>query len=73
VLLVAMIGAIVLTLRDRNLSRKQVIARQVARQPSDTLEMVDVPRGVGLATLPTRRPAPPEPAPEPAETGGGHH
>jgi NADH-quinone oxidoreductase subunit J len=77
VLLVAMIGAIVLTLRDRNLSRRQVIANQVGRTPADSLELVDVPRGVGLATLATRRPKPAEAPAEPAGTsdvhGGGHH
>jgi NADH-quinone oxidoreductase subunit J len=50
VLLVAMIGAIVLTLRDRDpnsptYSRKQNIANQVARRKEDTLEMMDVPTG----------------------------
>ncbi len=48
VLLVAMIGAIVLTLRDRKSSRHQVIADQVNRMPNDTLVMVDVIRGAGV-------------------------
>jgi NADH-quinone oxidoreductase subunit J len=73
VLLVAMIGAIVLTLRDRNLSRRQVIANQVGRTPADTLELVDAVRGAGVGAHDIRRPKPPEAAPEPAETGGGHH
>jgi NADH-quinone oxidoreductase subunit J len=48
VLLVAMIGAIVLTLRDRaapGVSRRQDIATQIARMPADTLEMMSVPTG----------------------------
>jgi NADH-quinone oxidoreductase subunit J len=49
VLLVAMIGAIVLTLRDREIgpsgSRRQNIARQIARTSADTMEMMDVPTG----------------------------
>ena len=41
VLLVAMIGAIVLTLRDRKTSRHQVIAMQTQRTVAETLEVVD--------------------------------
>ncbi len=56
VLLVAMIGAIVLTLRDRSSSplgsRHQNIAAQVARRKEDTLVMMEVPTGGRtLATL----------------------
>jgi NADH-quinone oxidoreductase subunit J len=56
VLLVAMIGAIVLTLRDRGPSRRQNIARQIARTPAETMEMVDVPIGAGIAAIGIRRP-----------------
>jgi len=72
VLLVAMIGAIVLTLRDRTRSRHQNIARQVARTPADTLELMDVPSRTGVGALGILRPKPA--APEPAEEahGGGH-
>jgi NADH-quinone oxidoreductase subunit J len=56
VLLVAMIGAIVLTLRDRKTSRHQEIAWQIARSPVDTLEMVDVRIGAGMAEVGIRRP-----------------
>src|SRR5579875_369561 len=42
ILLVAMIGAIVLTLRDRHAVRRQNIAAQNARTIAETLEMVDV-------------------------------
>jgi NADH-quinone oxidoreductase subunit J len=49
VLLVAMIGAIVLTLRDKGTgaraSRHQDIARQVARNASETMVMLDVATG----------------------------
>ena len=64
VLLVAMIGAIVLTLRDNrsagHASRRQNIATQIARMPADTLEMMHVPtRGPTMATI---RPKLTEPA-----------
>ncbi len=59
VLLVAMIGAIVLTLRDKAdrpqaASRRQNIAAQVARSPANTLVMVDVAsdRGIGAVLRP---------------------
>ncbi len=48
VLLVAMIGAIVLTLRDRPVAKRQNVARQHARTPADTLEMMSL--GLGQST-----------------------
>lgn len=48
VLLVAMIGAIVLTHRHRPGVRKQVIADQLARHPKDTIEMRTVEPGKGI-------------------------
>jgi NADH-quinone oxidoreductase subunit J len=48
VLLVAMIGAIVLTLRKREGVRKQSIRRQVARRAEDSIEIKDVPTGSGI-------------------------
>ena len=48
VLLVAMIGAIVLTLRDREGVRKQNIAAQNARTREDGVELVDIQPGQGL-------------------------
>jgi NADH-quinone oxidoreductase subunit J len=48
VLLVAMIGAIVLTLRHRVGTRRQVIAEQLARQRAETVEVVKVPVGAGV-------------------------
>ncbi len=47
ILLVAMIGAIVLTLRQRPGVRRQSISRQVARQPEDAITMVDIKPGQG--------------------------
>jgi NADH-quinone oxidoreductase subunit J len=47
ILLVAMIGAIVLTLRHRPEVRRQSIRRQVGRQPADAIEMRDVKPGQG--------------------------
>ena len=56
ILLVAMIGAIVLTLRDRGerpqaATRRQNIARQVARRPADTLVMVDAASDTGIGGI----------------------
>jgi NADH-quinone oxidoreductase subunit J len=47
VLLVAMIGAIVLTLRQRPGVRKQKIAAQVARQRAETVALAKVETGAG--------------------------
>jgi NADH-quinone oxidoreductase subunit J len=58
ILMVAMIGAIVLTLRDRKRSKHQDIARQIARTPADTMIMMDLPIGVGVKALGIRRPDP---------------
>jgi len=75
ILLVAMIGAIVLTLRDKPNSKRQNIAEQIARVGSVT--NVAVPTGAGLKQLGIRRPpAPEEAAPKPIEHHhghGGHH
>lgn len=48
ILLVAMIGAIVLTLRHRSDVKRQDILRQIYRDPAKTLEMKDVKSGQGL-------------------------
>lgn len=48
VLLVAMIGAIVLTHRQRGGVRARNVARQVARRPKDAVRKVDQPVGVGV-------------------------
>ena len=48
VLLIAMIGAIVLTLRERPGVRKQNIAKQTARRRDDAVEAVDVQPGQGI-------------------------
>ncbi len=48
VLLVAMIGAIVLTLRDREGVRKQVVMDQMARTREEGVELVDIEPGQGL-------------------------
>jgi NADH-quinone oxidoreductase subunit J len=78
VLLVAMIGAIVLTLRGRQGSRRQVIALQTARSVQETMELVDAPLGAGVASLGIRRPVvseeeePAEAHAEAHEHAGGH-
>ena len=48
ILLVAMIGAIVLTLRSREGVRRQRIAEQVSRRREDSIEIKDVPTGTGV-------------------------
>jgi len=48
VLLVAMIGAIVLTLRQREGVRRQVIANQLARTRAEAVALVNVPVGAGV-------------------------
>ena len=48
VLLVAMIGAIVLTLRHREGVKKQRIGQQVSRRREDSIEVRDVPTGSGV-------------------------
>ncbi len=48
ILLVGMIGAIVLTLRHSKNVRRQVIATQVGRKPSDSIELVNVTSGSGI-------------------------
>lgn len=48
ILLVAMIGAIVLTLRDREGVRRQQISDQVDRKVADTIEIVKVVPGSGV-------------------------
>jgi NADH-quinone oxidoreductase subunit J len=48
ILLVAMIGAIVLTLRSREGVKRQDIARQVARKRADSVAVVQVQPGRGI-------------------------
>ncbi|WP_203075001.1 NADH-quinone oxidoreductase subunit J [Falsiroseomonas ponticola] len=74
ILLVAMIGAIVLTLRGRPASKRQDIAAQVARSGSVNLRQVRP--GAGLAEIGIERP--PVEAPKPVKQvehhdHGGHH
>jgi len=47
ILLVAMVGAIVLTLRSRPDARKQKIAGQIGRRREDTVELKKIPSGGG--------------------------
>jgi NADH-quinone oxidoreductase subunit J len=72
VLLVAMIGAIVLTLRDRRTSRHQNIRVQTERAVADTLDMVSVGLGAGVRAEDIRRPKLPEPEPAHAEADDAH-
>lgn len=54
ILLVAMIGAIVLTLRDRPGVRRQNIGAQVNRRPEEAFGLVDVESGKGVS-LPAKK------------------
>ncbi|MCB1549893.1 MAG: NADH-quinone oxidoreductase subunit J [Hyphomicrobiaceae bacterium] len=54
ILLVAMIGAIVLTLRHKAGVKRQSIAAQVARRPEDSMELVKV--APGGAVMPSNEP-----------------
>ena len=47
-LLIAMVGAIVLTLRHKEGARRQSIAAQVARDPATAIEVRRVEPGKGL-------------------------
>ena len=73
ILLVAMIGAIVLTLRDKPAnSKRQDIAAQIAR--SSKLAMAQPALGAGIAREEILRPLPPQaPAPKKVAHEGGHH
>ena len=78
ILLVAMIGAIVLTLRERPGTRRQDISAQISR--AATVNLRSVPTGAGLARVGIERPPAPEEqlqaAPAIAHAGhgaGGHH
>ena len=76
ILLVAMIGAIVLTLRGRPTSRRQDVAKQVAR--SGSVNLRQPPLGAGLGAIGIERPPADAPAEAPkrvehAGHHGGHH
>ena len=55
ILLVAMIGAISLTMRKRPGVRRQVIAEQNARSRAESVEIVEVPVGAAARTVHTVR------------------
>ena len=57
ILLVAMIGAISLTMRKRAGVRRQVIADQNMRRREDSVEIVDVPVGASARTVATVPPS----------------
>ena len=75
ILMVAMIGAIVLTHREKPRTRRQSIAAQVARNAGNTLVMVPMKSGAGVSVGEYLHPLP-EAAPpakeEHAPVGGGH-
>jgi NADH-quinone oxidoreductase subunit J len=49
ILLIAMIGAIVLTHRQRSGVRRQNIAAQIARRPEESIQVRQIPPGKGLS------------------------
>jgi NADH-quinone oxidoreductase subunit J len=55
ILLVAMIGAIVLTLKHRANVKRQSVAEQVARSPKTTLEVIKVPSGGSVIPAAAKR------------------
>ena len=71
ILMVAMIGAIVLTHRDRTTTRRQSIARQNARTVADTLEIMPVAIGAGTNITGIIRPKP-DPVPAHAHEPEAH-
>jgi NADH-quinone oxidoreductase subunit J len=74
ILLVAMIGAIVLTLRGRTTSRRQDISKQVSRAGS--VQLRQVRSGAGLGEIGIERPPVDAPVAKPKQVehhGGGHH
>jgi NADH-quinone oxidoreductase subunit J len=76
ILMVAMIGAIVLTLRDRKTSRHQDIQKQTERTVAETLQMMSVSLGAGTtASGGYLHPIEPEaePVEEHADAGGHGH
>ena len=48
ILLIAMMGAIVLTLRHREGVKKKNVASQLARRAKESVELVDIPSGSGI-------------------------
>jgi NADH-quinone oxidoreductase subunit J len=72
ILLVAMIGAIVLTHRERGASKRQDIAAQQARSVATTLQVMTIGLGVGTAQTGIIRPLPPLPSPAEQEAEHAH-
>ena len=79
ILLVAMIGAIVLTHRERGASRRQDVSAQQARTVASTLEIMTIGLGVGTGRTGIIRPHPPAPSEDehqehkPAHAHPGEH
>jgi NADH-quinone oxidoreductase subunit J len=74
ILLVAMIGAIVLTLRDRKTSRHQNIRTQTERTVAETLQMMSISVGAGTTESGGYlRPKQPEAEPTEEHANGGGH
>ncbi|MCU0888496.1 MAG: NADH-quinone oxidoreductase subunit J [Rubritepida sp.] len=71
ILLVAMIGAIVLTLRDRPGTKRQNVAEQIAR--SSTVAMTQPGLGQGVRREEILRPLPPPEPPKRVQHEEGHH
>jgi len=72
ILLVAMIGAIVLTLRDKPTARRQNVAEQMARSAEVVMAQPALGAGIRREEILRRLPPPEKPAPKPGEHGGHH-
>jgi len=72
ILLVAMIGAIVLTLRAREGVRRQRISVQIARMRTESVELVSVSIGAGVKDIGIFGPKVSEPEPEEEVQHHGH-
>jgi NADH-quinone oxidoreductase subunit J len=73
ILLVAMIGAIVLTLRERPGTNRQNVAEQIARSSAVTMTQPAVGAGIRREDILRPLPPPEAPAPQRMEQHGGRH
>ncbi|MCX8133682.1 MAG: NADH-quinone oxidoreductase subunit J [Roseococcus sp.] len=73
ILLVAMIGAIVLTLRERPGTKRQNVAEQIARSSAVTMTRPAIGAGIRREEILRSLPPPEPPAPQRLEQHGGHH
>ncbi|WP_206928721.1 NADH-quinone oxidoreductase subunit J [Roseococcus thiosulfatophilus] len=73
ILLVAMIGAIVLTLRDRPGTKRQDVGAQIARSSAVAMARPELGEGIRREDILRPLPPPAKEAPKPVTHEGGHH